>query len=86
MEFLATEDVNQVKGINLKEFADKFDIQKAESYLFEARDGYSVEIEASDLESGIVFINEEGEVAIEFAGMPRSKAIKDLEFIAAILE
>ncbi len=65
-------------GASLVELAGELGLAAAETYLLEAVDGYTVEVSQGDLDLGIVYVRDSGEVAAVFEGLPRSTAVRGL--------
>ncbi len=65
-------------GVSLSLLAEALQLAPAEAYALKAADGYSVEVAAEDLDRGVVYIRESGEVAVAFDDLPRRADIKDL--------
>ncbi|SCY52209.1 molybdopterin-dependent oxidoreductase [Alkaliphilus peptidifermentans] len=76
--------VEDQEGISIKVIADEMRLKEGSIYIFTAIDGYSVEVEAADLEKGIVYIGKEGELRTLFDGLPKNTRIKGLLSIEAM--
>ncbi len=70
-------------GVSLDVVLDALGLSGADDYVFEAMDGYTVEVSAEDLEIGIVYVHEEGVAASVFEGLPRNTAVRGLLSIRA---
>lgn len=81
LEYFDDVQVQSDSGISLKELVDTLGLKEADTYSLEAADGYSVEVSSEDLEAGIVYIRESGEVASAFEELPKNTAVKNLLFI-----
>ncbi|MTI96298.1 MAG: hypothetical protein FH749_12615 [Firmicutes bacterium] len=78
LEYFDEAEVDGDKGISLKDIADKFSLKEADTYILESDDGYSVEISYEELEAGIVFFRDSGEISSAFEGLPKNTAVKGL--------
>ena len=83
LEYFEITEADGNKGISLKDLADKIGLAVADNYVLESVDGYAVEISYEDLEAGIVYFRESGELSSAFDGLPRNTAVKDLLSIRA---
>lgn len=78
IESLGQEDLSQVK---LTDLLDEIGLNKGEKYTFTALDEYSVDISQDELESGILYMEEDGKVVVEFTELPKNTSVKDLLYI-----
>jgi len=83
-EIISQAEANEITGISLEALAAEFELVEAENYTLTAADGYSVEVSADDLASGVVYLDEDGEVGSEFEGLPRGTAVKNLLSISPV--
>ncbi len=77
-ELLGEASVDEDVGVSLSALAEELGLLDADEYVLEASDGYTAEVSSEDLEAGIVFFRDSGEVASVFEDLPRSTAVKDL--------
>lgn len=66
------------EGIALSEILAEVGMADSPAYLFTASDGYSAEIAQADIEKGVLYLNESGEPAVYFAGLPKNTNVKGL--------
>ncbi|KAB3531272.1 molybdopterin-dependent oxidoreductase [Alkaliphilus pronyensis] len=76
--------VDDKEGTPIKAIADEIQLKEGKLYRFTAIDGYSVEVTAEDLERGIVYIGEEGDLRTQFEGLPKNTRVKGLLSIEVI--
>ena len=81
---LGTSSVQDDSGVSLDELIAQLGLAQADTYELQASDGYSVEIAGDNLELGIVFFRDSGEVASVFDGLPRDTAVKDLLVVRVV--
>lgn len=81
LEVLGAEEMEDKQGVNLGQLISQAGLFEADMYLLSAADGYTVEIAKEDLENGIVYANDEGQVATFFEGLPKNTQVKDFLFI-----
>ena len=65
-------------GVSLALLADELGLKVADRYILEATDGYEVDISRDDLQLGIVYMRDDGQVASAFDGLPRNTAVRGL--------
>lgn len=65
-------------GIALKELIDESGLKGGETYTMEGLDGYSAEVKSEDLDKGLVYLNDKGDVSIYFKDLPKNMNIKGL--------
>lgn len=68
-------------GVSLQELTALFGLT-SETYVLTASDGYSVEVGRDDLAAGIVYMQENGELASAFEGLPKNTGVRNLLSIA----
>lgn len=73
-----TATVGDQDGVSLALLATALQLAEAETYILEASDGYSVQIDGSDLDLGVVYVRDSGEVSSAFDELPRNTSIRDL--------
>ncbi len=78
IEMFENTQVEGKKGVFLKEVMEKAEMEEYINYLMRALDGYSVEVSSLDLENGVLYINEDGQVCTYFKELGEKYAIKDL--------
>jgi DMSO/TMAO reductase YedYZ molybdopterin-dependent catalytic subunit len=78
IEMFENTQVEGKKGVFLKEIMEKAEMEEYINYLMRALDGYSVEVSSLDLENGVLYINEDGQVCTYFEELGKKYAIKDL--------
>ncbi len=66
------------QGISLKDIINETGLTQGEKYLFEALDGYTVEIDEADIEKGIVYKRTMGGYAVYFEGLGKNTTVKQL--------
>ncbi|MCR3922180.1 MAG: hypothetical protein NUK65_06650, partial [Firmicutes bacterium] len=71
-------------GTALPEIFKEVRLNDSDSYLFTALDGYSVEIKQEDIQQGLIYLNDAGEVTVMFAGLPKNTTIKGLLSIETV--
>ncbi len=69
---------DNLSGVAIKDVISKAGLPGAQSYLFTASDGYSAEINSADIEKGLIYLNEKGELETYFKDLPKNSAIKNL--------
>ena len=82
-EILGSEEIDGVLGIKLEDIITDFGLAEADTYLFEASDGYSVEIAREDLGSGIVYLDDNQARSL-FRDMPGNTSVKKLKLIRPV--
>ncbi|HLV09298.1 MAG TPA: molybdopterin-dependent oxidoreductase [Halanaerobiales bacterium] len=85
LEMFEPIEVEGNMGIEVEELLEKSGLLAADTYIFEAIDGYSVELAASDLKGGIVYLDEKGRVRSHFPDLPKNTSVKYLYSIEAVL-
>jgi hypothetical protein len=83
-EVLGTKEVEDKKGVDLKELIKQAGLADADKYLLTAADGYTVEILREDREKGVVFKNNKGQITVFFEGLPKNTQVKDFLSIEGI--
>lgn len=77
-EKLGTLNLEDREGISVEELLKEIGLHEGEAYIFTAIDGYAVEVDASDLGEGIIYLDEKGRLNTYFKGLPKNTSIKDL--------
>lgn len=70
--------VDNFKGLAVKDILNEVGLPETQTYLFTALDGYSVEIKSSDIEKGLIYLNEKGEPETYFKDLPKNSVVKNL--------
>jgi hypothetical protein len=83
-EYFETASVGEDNGIKLKDLVDKLGLEKADAYILESEDGYSVEVSFADLEKGIVFLRDDGILSSAFQDLPKNTKVKYLLSISVV--
>jgi len=78
---LAKYPVNDEGGISLSDIFADINITKSSNYVLTGADGYSVEVKAEDIETGIIAKDTEGEYRIKFSDLDKSSTVKDILMI-----
>jgi len=78
IEMFENTQVEGKKGVFLKEVMEKAEMEEYINYLMRALDGYSVEVSSLDLENGVLYINEDGQVCTYFEELGKKYSFKDL--------
>lgn len=78
MESFDKADLDGVEGILLKDILKDLKLDLEGTYTFTSVDGYSVDIIANDLQSGILYMIEDGKVTVEFTELDKRTTVKDL--------
>ncbi|MDI6705728.1 MAG: molybdopterin-dependent oxidoreductase [Bacillota bacterium] len=84
LECMDIKTAGEKQGIGMTDIISETGLSSAEVYLLTAEDGYTVEIEAGDMGKGIVYINDKGQVAVYFDGLPKNTSIKGLLSVEAV--
>ena len=82
--YFTSKQLEDKEGIAVAEVMAEVNMSQRSKYLFTAIDGYAVEIEAADMEKGILYTSENGEINVFFAGLPKNTHIKGLLSIEAV--
>lgn len=69
------------EGILLSDLLSDFNMDVGASYNLVAADGYEIEIEAKEMDNGIVYLDDEGICRVYFPELPRNHNIKGLLYI-----
>lgn len=80
-EVLDMEDIGGMDAVSISDIFSECGLEQSDKYVFEALDGYSVEIDKGSIGSGYLYIQENGLPAVYFKGMPDSNNVKDLLYI-----
>jgi DMSO/TMAO reductase YedYZ molybdopterin-dependent catalytic subunit len=78
IEMFENTPVEGKDGVWIKEILEKAGMEEYSNYLMRALDGYSVEVSPLDLEDGVLYINEDGQICTYFEEMGKKYVIKDL--------
>jgi DMSO/TMAO reductase YedYZ molybdopterin-dependent catalytic subunit len=70
--------INDLMGASIKDVIEKAGLTEAKSYLFTASDGYNTEIKSTDIEKGLIYLNEKGELETYFKDLPKNSSVKNL--------
>ena len=76
--------IDDLKGVAVKDIINEVGLPEVKSYLFTALDGYSAEIESSDIEKGLIYLNEKGELETYFKDLPKKSAVRNLLSIEVV--
>ncbi|NLP37092.1 MAG: molybdopterin-dependent oxidoreductase [Firmicutes bacterium] len=77
LEYFTSASFDDITGIAVSDLLNEVAMAAGSKYLFTATDGYSVEIEAADLEKGVIYVNND-EVTVAFEGLPKNTRVKGL--------
>lgn len=77
-EYFEEASSDNIKGVFLKDIMNDINLSEGDTYIFSARDGYSVEILPEDIGSGILYKNEEDSIEVYFPDLKKNKSVKDL--------
>lgn len=83
LDYFETAEFDGNVGVSLKDLVEQIGLKLTDTYVIESVDGYTVEINYDDLEAGIVFFRESGELSTFFEGLPKNTGVKDLLSIRA---
>lgn len=86
-EALATfenKQIDDLKEVAIIDIIKEVGLPEAQSYLFTALDGYSTEIKSSEIEKGLIYLNEKGELETYFKDLPKNSAVKNLLSIEVV--
>lgn len=83
-EYFDVVESGGTSGISLKDIIKEIGLKDALKYKITAVDGYEVEISVSDIDKGIVYERDEGELGVVFDGLPKNTTVKGLLSIEAI--
>ena len=84
MEIFEMNRVEEDMGVLWMDLLIEYSLDPADRFLLESSDGFSAEVSFDDLEKGILYINERGEVATRFEGLSEDTAIKELLLIESL--
>ncbi len=76
--------IDDLKGAAVIDIIKEAGLPEAQSYLFTASDGYNTEIKSSDIEKGLIYLNEKGELETYFKDLPKNSAVKNLLSIEVV--
>lgn len=71
-------DSDGIKGIAIEDIFDDIKLLKGDTYTFTGIDGYSVDINVEDLNSGILYKMGDGKTVIQFPELEKSTTVKEL--------
>ncbi|NLM51587.1 MAG: molybdopterin-dependent oxidoreductase [Firmicutes bacterium] len=77
VEYFTLSSFEDITGIGVSDLLDEVNMAAGSKYLFTATDGYSVEIDAADMEKGVIYLNND-EVTVAFDGLPKNTRVKGL--------
>lgn len=80
---LGSTTLGEKTGLSLTAVLKSAGMDTAAAYLFTAADGYEKEFTAADMAVGILYKNEDGQVATYFEGLPKNTTMKGLLSITA---
>lgn len=84
LEVLGAEEMEGKQGVNLGQLISEAGLSGADMYLLSAADGYTVEITKEDMEKGIMYTNDDGQIVTFFEGLPKNTQVKDFLSIEGI--
>ncbi|AOY76268.1 molybdopterin-dependent oxidoreductase [Clostridium formicaceticum] len=82
-EMIEIKVLNGHEGILIEEILKEIGVKKEGTYILTAIDGYTIEVNGSDLKNGILYEGEEGQLSTFFEGLPKNTGIKGLLSIEA---
>src|SRR6056297_421950 len=77
--------VEDMTGISLKKLVEEAGLKSADKYMLTASDGYSVEVSSSDLENGILYLEDGDVVRTTFSNLSKKFWVKNLLKIESIM-
>lgn len=80
-EAFSVVDIEGKTAIRLADVFSKCGIEDSSKYIFKAIDNYSIEIEKDSIDSGYIYIGDDGLPAVFFEGLPKNTTVKSLVYI-----
>ncbi len=78
MENFDITGLDEAQGVTIKDIFNDINLLEGDTYTFTGVDGYSVDIAAEDLDSGILYKMEDGKIAVQFLELEKNATVKDL--------
>lgn len=78
LTFFSETSIDGKNGVMLQDIVKEAGLTSSDKYVLTGADGYTAEIDAKDLENGLIYTDDKGNVAVYFKDLPKNTNIKGL--------